>query len=180
MSNEEWKTLVTEFIDTKTINALDTFIAADDSAACSSQTDVIARVFGATDTSFLQSGSEQEQKLIQSFKNNLSLLVEKTWVEKSDIELKEHVLYQVGQFYNNASCTWKDSYVPFLDMINKAVQLMFGQQPHSEQFNAWAFRIDPEFGIFWWYISSLPHDAVWSEEKCRIAILLGMYFLANY
>jgi hypothetical protein len=57
---------------------------------------------------------------------------------------------------------------------------MFGQQTDSEEFTEYTLRIDPEFGIFWWYISNLPDSINWSEEKCKIAMLLGMYFLANY
>jgi hypothetical protein len=57
---------------------------------------------------------------------------------------------------------------------------MFGSQTKNDDFTEYAFRIDPEFGVFWWYIQSLPHESDWPEEKCRIAVLLGMYFLANY
>jgi hypothetical protein len=57
---------------------------------------------------------------------------------------------------------------------------MFGQQTDSEEFTEYTLRIDPEFGIFWWYISNLPDSINWAEEKCKIAMLLGMYFLANY
>ena len=57
---------------------------------------------------------------------------------------------------------------------------MFGAQAKNEDFPAYAFRIDPEFGVFWWYIQSLPHEVSWPEEKCRVVLLLGMYFLANY
>ena len=57
---------------------------------------------------------------------------------------------------------------------------MFGTQSKSKDFDEYALRIDPEFGIFWWYIKSLPQDADWTEEKTRTALLLAMYFLANY
>ena len=68
----------------------------------------------------------------------------------------------------------------FLEIVNTTVYLMFGSQTKAKDFNDYALRIDPEFGLFWWYIKSLPSDAAWSPEKKRIAILLGMYFLANY
>ena len=57
---------------------------------------------------------------------------------------------------------------------------MFGAQAKKDDFLEYALRIDPGFGIFWWYISNLPPKSEWSEEKSRLAILLGMYFLANY
>ena len=39
-----------------------------------------------------------EDKLISSFNNNLVLLIQKTWVEKSDEELKAQVLYHLQEF----------------------------------------------------------------------------------
>ena len=57
---------------------------------------------------------------------------------------------------------------------------MFGQSTESDDFVEYSLRIDPEFGIFWWYISNLPPKANWTEEKCRVATLIGMYFLSNY
>lgn len=179
MAKERKESIVAEFVDKKTLNALETFIDADSANNCVEHTDLIAKAFGASDASFSKQSKDDEKKLIVSFKNNLLLLIQKTWVEKSNIELKDRVLYQIEQFCKS-DIEWKDSYMPFLDMIHNAVFLMFGQQTKSQEFVEWAFRIDPEFGIFWWYISSLPHDKVWQEDKCRVAVLLGMFFLANY
>jgi|WetSurMetagenome_2_1015567.scaffolds.fasta_scaffold200142_2 hypothetical protein len=181
MPKEENKEkLIEEFVDEETIKALTVFIGAKNAGDCIKETDTISRILGATGTAFSMQDKNAENKLIISFKHNLKLLIQKTWVEKSDIELKEQVLYQIEQFCRDDDRAWSKLYVPFLEMIGTAVYLMFGQQTKSEEFNEWAFRIDPEFGIFWWYISSLPHNTVWPEDKCRIAILLGMYFLANY
>ena len=121
---------------------------------------------------------EEIKKLVLSFKHNLTLLIQKTWVEKSDIALKEQLLYQLDLFLGNEE--WLTNYTLFLQMINQAVFLMFGQKPDSPDFDEYSLRIDPEFGIFWWYISNLPTKIEWSEAKCRIAMMLGMYFLANY
>ncbi|MBO4731915.1 MAG: hypothetical protein J5597_03820 [Spirochaetaceae bacterium] len=57
---------------------------------------------------------------------------------------------------------------------------MFGIQTKKDGFLEYAMRIDPEFGIFWWYICSLPADAPDNEEKTRLFLILGMTFLANY
>ena len=76
--------------------------------------------------------------------------------------------------------TWLENYGLFRQIINQAVFLMFGQPTDSPDFAEYTLRIDPEFGIFWWYISNLPDSITWAEEKCKIAMLLGMYFLANY
>ena len=68
----------------------------------------------------------------------------------------------------------------FLEIIGNAVYLMFGQQTKSDDFAEYSLRIDPEFGIFWNYIQSLPQHTDWESEKYRNAVLLGMFFLANY
>ena len=39
--------------------------------------------------------SKAEKKLIDSFMKNIRLLVQKTWVEKSDEEYKEETLYRI-------------------------------------------------------------------------------------
>lgn len=164
-----------EFIEQKNIDALSLFIKNDDDFC--EPADTIAKIFGAKDN-FSQMKDEEIKKLVVSFKNNLTLLIQKTWVEKSDIALKEKLLYQLELFLKNEN--WKENYALFLQIINQAVFLMFGQDPEDPDFSEYALRIDPEFGIFWWYISNLPAKNEWRENKCRVAMLLGMFFLANY
>lgn len=166
------KSLIEEFVDTKTVNAVLSFAQSDDNST--ETINSIAAMFGYSG-SF---ESEDEHKLVQSFKNNLKLLIEKTWVEKSDIALKEQILFQLEKFCNESD--WTKNFSEFLTILNEAVYLMFGQQTKSGDFGEYSLRIDPGFGIFWWYVKSLPSTAEWSVEKCRNAVLLGMYFLANY
>lgn len=166
------KSLIEEFVDSKTVNAVLSFAQSDDNST--ETINSIAAMFGYSG-SF---ESEDEHKLVQSFKNNLKLLIEKTWVEKSDIALKEQILFQLEKFCNESD--WKKNFSEFLTILNEAVYLMFGQQTKSGDFGEYSLRIDPGFGIFWWYVKSLPATAEWSVEKCRNAVLLGMYFLANY
>ncbi len=167
--------ILSEFLDSNTIEALSAFL--DKESGFESSANLIATAFG-SENDFSKMDAEAISKLVASFKHNLTLLIQKTWVEKSDIALKDQLLYQLDIFLSND--TWKDNYVLFLQLINQAVFLMFGQKPDTPDFAEYTLRIDPEFGIFWWYISNLPPKTEWSEEKCRIAMLLGMYFLANY
>ena len=166
---------ITEFLDSNTINALSTFLEKEKGYEASA--DLIAIAFG-SEKGFAKKKGDAVEKLVSSFKNNLKLLIQKTWVEKSDIALKDQLLYQLEVFLSNDK--WSDNYTLFLQLINQAVFLMFGQKPDTPDFAEYTLRIDPEFGIFWWYISNLPPKTEWSEEKCRLAMLLGMYFLANY
>lgn len=164
-----------EFLDSDTINALSKFL--DSKEEYESSADMIALAFGAK-KEFTKISDEEVSKLETSFKNNLTLLIQKTWVEKSDIALKDKLLYQLNLFLEKDG--WKDNYSLFLQLINDAVFLMFGQKPDTPDFADYSLRIDPEFGIFWWYISNLPSKPSWSESKCRTAMLVGMFFLANY
>ena len=166
------RSLIEEFVDSKTVNAVLSFAQSDDNST--ETINSIAAMFGYSG-SF---ESEDEHKLVQSFKNNLKLLIEKTWVEKSDIALKEQILFQLEKFCNESD--WTKNFSEFLTILNEAVYLMFGQQTKSGDFGEYSLRIDPGFGIFWWYVKSLPATAEWPVEKCRNAVLLGMYFLANY
>jgi len=167
--------ILSEFLDKDTINALSDFL--DKKNGYDGSADKIAIAFGSS-KGLTQLDDAGVSKLVASFKNNLTLLIQKTWVEKSDIALKDQLLYQLDIFLGNNE--WKDNYTLFLQIINQAVFLMFGQKPDSPDFAEYTLRIDPEFGIFWWYISNLPPKTEWSEEKSRVAMMVGMYFLANY
>ena len=176
--------LINEFLDKKSLKALEELISADDIAKVKESSILVSQSFNPADDSFkpiADSKDSAEDKLISSFNNNLVLLIQKTWVEKSDEELKEQVLYHLKEFEKLMQAkSYVASYKPFLEIVDTVVYLMFGSQTKTKDFAEYALRIDPEFGIFWWYIKSLPADVSWPEEKARIAILLGMYFLANY
>lgn len=167
--------ILTEFLDQNTISALSDFL--DKSEGYEAAADKIASAFG-SGNKLSEMSDENTTKLVESFKHNLTLLIQKTWVEKSDIALKDQLLYQLNIFLSNDE--WKENYTLFLQIINQAVYLMFGQKPDSNDFAEYSLRIDPLFGIFWWYISNLPSKTDWAETKCRIAMMVGMYFLANY
>ncbi|MBP5441606.1 MAG: hypothetical protein IKI90_00635 [Treponema sp.] len=180
MSNE----LINEFLDKKSLEALDVLLSADDIAKVKESGVLVSKAFNASDDAFTliaDARDSAEDKLISSFNNNLVLLIQKTWVEKSDEELKAQVLYHLQEFEKlMQDKSYVASYKSFLEIVDTVVYLMFGSQTKTKDFDEYALRIDPEFGIFWWYIKSLPTDVSWSEDKTRIAILLGMYFLANY
>ena len=172
--SEKVKKLIEEFIDSDTVQAVTRFSSTDENNT--DDINLIAQMFGFSGNFTYKNDAD---KLINSFKNNLQLLIQKTWVEKSDIALKEEILVQLAKLCDG-NLTFAKDYTIFLELISNAVYLMFGQQTKSEDFGEYSLRIDPEFGIFWWYISSLPNETSWSEDKCRVAMMLGMYFLANY
>lgn len=174
--------LINDFVESGVTAAMETLINSSNIDEIINCAIVISKAFG-TSSSFSDIISSEcgEEKLILSYKKNLSLLVQKTWVEKSDESLKEQIIYQLDNFCSALKQKkYSEEYKPFSQLLSDVVYLMFGINPETEDFDEYALRIDPEFGIFWWYVSTLPKTQTWSEEKCRIVLLLGMFFLANY
>lgn len=179
--------LISQFIEAEIVEALDLFIENESADIITRAALTIAPCFGVEkEFSVLVSGETDaqesaEKKLTTSFYNNLLLLVQKTWVEGSDEALKNQTLEKLKQCCgNNQYIDYNKSYEAFIDVLHDLVYLMFGPQSKKSDFSEYALRIDPGFGVFWWYLQALPKKTEWSAEKMRLALLLGMFFLANY
>ena len=187
---------IRDFIGEKILTALDILkncylpeqsLESIEDAAC-----VIADVFGDGSKFKALLGKDsperigKEKKLRIGFQNNLNLLIEKTWIEKSDEALKEQGLYRLKLYCARLSeKRYVESQHDFMEVLNDTVYLLFGAQSKKPDFDEYALRIDPEFGIFWQYIRILiSHTQTPSvpehSEKCRVLLLLGMFFLENY
>src|SRR5574344_53455 len=93
--------LISQFIPSKVVKALAALLKTDNADKASKAAVTIASAFG-SDPSFkaiCEGSSDDESHLIASFQKNLTLLVQKTWVEKTDEELKEPGLYKLGPFF---------------------------------------------------------------------------------
>lgn len=177
----DFKKIIEQNVDKKIVTAISALIESSNTKEVSKAADTIAVTFGSQTALFTKEASDFEEKLISSFQKNLSLLIQKTWVEKADADLKEQVLYKLEEFCKLIKKgKWSNTYSAFLEILNDIVYLMFGSQAKSDDFVEYALRIDPEFGIFWFFVKSLPTESDWQNEKTRIVMLLGMYFLANY
>ena len=173
--------IINEYVEQEVASAISSLVSATSSKDIVKNADVIATVFGACPSIFSKEKTDFEEKLISSFKKNLTLLIQKTWVEKADADLKEQVLYKLAEYCKLIEkAKWKNAYEDFLQITNDVVYLMFGSQTKSEDFVEYALRIDPEFGVFWFYIKNLSKETDWEVEKYRVIMLLGMFFLANY
>ena len=177
--------IVSQFVDKSVIDAMKAVFAEGLDKIPAEEAMVIAEQFGA-DSSFksVLEASEvtaAERKLIGSFNSNVNLLVQKTWVEKDDEALKEQVLYKLDglckEFEND---NYGASYAGLVQLLRDVVYLMFGTQTNSGEFLEYAFRIDPGFGIFWWYVESLPTERPAAEAVAKTYLLLSMIFLSNY
>ncbi len=178
--------IVSQFVEKETLEAMEKLLDQTSfennlSGAC-----VIAENFASAETfkiltSSTEESSNAETKLIQSFHNNLKLLVQKTWVEKSDIAIKEQILYQLDPICDSLrNKDYIQIYPKYVNILQDVVYLMFGPQSKKEEFAEYALRIDPGFGIFWWFLVNMPCTTPPQPETARIYLLLGMLFLANY
>lgn len=167
--------LIKEFVGENVINSLGVLLSSDDINEIEKSSKVIASQFG-TDFDL-----ENSEKLVQSFKKNLSLLIEKTWIEESDAMQKEAVLVRLEKYCALIEQNkWADGFASFKQILNSVIYLMFGAVCKSDEFEEYALRIDPEFGIFCWYAKNLPDTNSWTNEKNKAVLLIAMYFLANY
>jgi hypothetical protein len=60
---------------------------------------------------------------------------------------------------------------------------LFGHQSRAEDFIAYCFRIDPKFGLFFWYVSELEKQAregVNDEDLLTVESLIGVYVLSCF
>lgn len=179
--------LIQDIVSAREIDAVNNFTKTD--VLNNSDVDQIGAMFGYKNgVPFSSMDDAKKTRLITSFKKNLSLLVQKTWIEETDSALKEEVLYKLDKLFSGPTIDWVASYSRFLDVIKKSVFLMFGEQFEdsadtstlSSNFCEYALRIDGNFGVFCWYITMLPKTPAWSADKCHAALLLGMWFIANY
>jgi len=89
---------------------------------------------------------------LNRFQNNLDLLIQKTWVEKSDEARKEALLDKIPPFISRIE---KGDYSGALEEFGAILQelayLFFGVQSNKDDFSEYALRIDPQMGLFWWY-----------------------------
>jgi hypothetical protein len=174
-------------VRTAAVEGLPGFLGSDTGSALAEASMQLAAAFGdqgdfrAVVADKSSARDESERKLVTSFQKNLELLVQKTWVEKADETLKEEMLFRINTLCANLSrYDYHTSLSEFLPVLKDVVFLLFGSLSKHDNFLEYAVRIDPDFGFFWYYITTMPSYKDWSEEKCRLAVLLGICFLANF
>jgi len=124
---------------------------------------------------------------LNRFQNNLDLLIQKTWVEKSDEERKEKLLDVVPSFIALIEKgNYSEALRVFGSILEELAYLFFGAQSQTDDFAEYALRIDPQIGLFWWYggqINSIG-EAPWlvkADKNVPLALLLlGICYLTNF
>ncbi|MDR0539173.1 MAG: hypothetical protein LBG74_01540 [Spirochaetaceae bacterium] len=121
-------------------------------------------------------------KFVASFYKNLQLLIDKTWVEKSDEMRKEMLHARLPSFFSELE---KRNYEKALDefgsVLGELAFLLFGEQSAKKDFIEYTFRIDSQMGLFWWYaITFRSHKFHWPTEIKRALLLIGLCYLSNF
>ena len=128
------------------------------------------------------------QAFLEHFKNNLDLLIRKTWVEKGDEARKEKLhnevpplvtLIEQGNFHQALEV--------FGAILEELAYLFFGSQSTSDDFTKYTFRIDTQMGLFWWYGGKLATLKELNEKNggrdaqaLWAVLLIGLCYLTNF
>jgi len=128
--------------------------------------------------------TEEMRKFLGHFQNNLDLLIQKTWVEKTDEARKEKLLYKVPPFMALiVKGDFQQALEEFGAILEELAYLLFGNQSTGDDFTEYTFRIDIEMGLFWWYGSQLGGLEVGggaSDEYLWTLLLIGVCYLTNF
>jgi len=124
------------------------------------------------------------ERLLRVFRENVELLVHKTWVEKSEEKPKERLLEDLGSFERD----FRDgaivpSFRRFVSLAHSIASLLFGHQSGADDFLVYCFRIDPKFGLFFWFVGEMEkqaRDGSPSDELMTIETLIGIYALSSF
>jgi len=126
--------------------------------------------------------TEEMGKFLGHFQNNLDLLIQKTWVEKTDESRKEKLQDKIPFFMALiVRGDFGQAIEEFGAILDEMAYLLFGKQNSDDDFTEYTFRIDIEMGLFWWYGSRLGgQDAAGDDEFLWALLLIGICYLTNF
>ena len=123
---------------------------------------------------------------LEGFQNNFDLLIQKTWVEKSEESRKERLLDNVPAFIAFIEKgDFSHALEEFGPILEELAYLFFGEQTQKDDFAEYVLRIDEQMGLFWWYGGqlNLARSAPWVKSAepsaLQALLLLGICYLAN-
>jgi hypothetical protein len=135
----------------------------------------------------LDKNSEELLIFLEHFQNNLDLLIQKTWMEKSEERRKEHLQDKIPVFMNSIKTGDLFKAIDeFALILEELAFLFFGLQSSKSDFTEYTFRIDAQMGLFWWYGSRLNKlkeldGKISRDDKILwVILLLGLCYLTNF
>jgi hypothetical protein len=137
----------------------------------------------------LEECGPEMKTFLQHFRNNLELLIQKTWVEEADVERKQELEDQIpGLMTKIEGKDYLSALMDFSVILEELAWLFFGPQSRKEDFAEYTFRIDAQMGLFWWYGTQIGRMEEWAKRKPHIAgqamiravLLIGLCYLTNF
>jgi hypothetical protein len=125
------------------------------------------------------------KQLLEHFQNNISLLIQKTWVEQADEDRKEKLQECIPGFITLIEQSeYQKALTEFGNILGELAHLFFGAQSKKDDFTEYVFRIDDQIGLFWWYGSQIAklHRRITHIDvrTLRAILLIGLCYLANF
>ncbi|MCL1992666.1 MAG: hypothetical protein FWG66_06945 [Spirochaetes bacterium] len=146
----------------------------------------------------LDKSGRQFLTYLAHFQNNMDLMIQKTWVEKADEKRKEKLQDKLPELI---ALIEGGEYPAALEEFGAAIlelaYLFFGAQSTRDDFTEYAFRVDEQMGLFFWYggrlallkelnekeLPAAAAAAVAGEEldEClRAVLLIGICYVTNF
>ena len=135
----------------------------------------------------LEKKNKELRIYLEHFQNNLDLLIQKTWVEKADETRKEKLQDDIPPFMTLIEQgNFQQALEEFGAILVELAYLFFGTQSTKDDFTEYTFRIDPQFGLFWWYGAQLGRlkktyiNAMPGDDTLWAILLIGLCYLTNF
>jgi len=137
--------------------------------------------------------STEDQRLIRTFhllrvfRENVELLVHKTWANEAD-EKSNQVLFEDLKVFTEdyRAGRMSSAFRRFISIARAIPTLFFGSAGRAPDFIEYAFRIDPKFGLFFWYVGELEKqmrslaEIADRDQLFMLETLLGAYILSCF
>jgi len=125
--------------------------------------------------------------LLRVFRENMTLLINKTWADGLENTTQEQLLNELARFIEEyRESRTVSAFRTFVGISRQIPSLLFGPLGKADDFLEYAFRIDPKFGLFFWFIGevdlqlrnieSIPEH----RELFDLEVLIGAYVLSCF
>jgi len=135
----------------------------------------------------VKADAAQMHKFLGHFQNNLDLLIQKTWVEKTEVARKNKLQDDIIPF---TALIEQGKLLPAIEkfgvIIEELAYLFFGRQSSEEDFFEYTFRVDEQMGLFWWYGTQLGSlkkkykNSMPGDDILWAILLIGLCYLTNF
>lgn len=166
------------------------FVSSQEEAVLQEAAKKIAQAFNISKCfdDVLSDGSRSlEAEVVESWSCNVHLLIDKTWVETDDAFFKAETVKALDMMTGKLTdifCERRESYLrnfeQFCALLQNIIRLLFGKEAEMDSLVEYVLRMEPNFGLFCYYLEALNGMRELSEFKARLAMGLAIVFLAEF